>query len=162
MTDGKPLYLVRHAKSDWHTGVDDFDRPLNKRGRRDAPEMGRRLKMRGVEPDIMVCSPAKRALETLELLNVPAQTLVYDETIYEASLSTLLEIVQSLDDGFDSAMLVGHNPGMSWLASQLSGVRIKNMPTCSIAAIRLDTHRWKAAGVCPGELADFDYPKKPS
>jgi phosphohistidine phosphatase len=157
----KTLYLVRHAKSDWHAGKSDFDRPLNKRGLSDAPEMGRRLKVRGQLPDLVVCSPAKRAFQTLELLDLGVETL-FDETIYEASTGDLLGIVQALDDRHGSAMLIGHNPSMTWLAVMLSGVRIDGMPTCAIATIELDSNHWKMAGACPAKLVDLDFPKKPA
>lgn len=154
----KTLHLVRHAKSDWNTGANDFDRPLNKRGRRDAPEMGRRLRERGALPGIIVCSPAQRAMETLELLDLGIKT-VFEEGIYEASTGDLLEIVQKLDDGYASAMLIGHNPAMTWLASLLSGVRIGNMPTCAVATIEIETDHWKNTGSRPARLLDFDFPK---
>lgn len=161
MPDGKILYLVRHAKSSWaDPELSDFERPLNKRGRHDAPEMGRRIKQRNVLPDLIVCSPAKRALQTLQLLDLPADTVVYDKRIYEASATTLISIVQALNDRFGSAMLIGHNPSMSGLASQLGGVHIANMPTCAVAAIRLCSNHWNDAGSCSGELLDLDYPKK--
>jgi phosphohistidine phosphatase len=155
----KTLYLVRHAKSDWETGQADFDRPLNKRGRRDAPEMGRRLKERGPLPELIVCSPAQRAVETLELLELGIET-VFNEAIYEASAGELLDIIQQLDDGMESVMLIGHNPSMTWLAGLLSGVRIEGMPTCTVAVIGLDTARWCAAGACPARLLWQDYPRK--
>jgi phosphohistidine phosphatase len=157
----KTLYLVRHAKSDWHAGKSDFDRPLNKRGRRDAPEMGRRLKDRGQRPDVIVCSPAKRALQTFELLDLGVEA-VFDESIYEASTGDLLDIVQAIDNRHGSAMLIGHNPSMTWLAGLLSGVRIDGMPTCSVATIELDSCRWEQAGACAATLVSLDYPKKPA
>ena len=142
----KTLYLVRHAKSDWNTGETDFDRPLNKRGLRDAPEMGRRLKDRGDVPELIVCSTAKRAQQTLAALDLGVANVIHEPRIYEASTGDLLELVQKLDDSVDAAMLIGHNPSMTWLASMLSGVRIEGMPTCSVATIVRDTNRWEAAG----------------
>ncbi|WP_372846057.1 histidine phosphatase family protein [Pontiella sp.] len=155
----KTLYLVRHAKSDWKTGQADFDRPLNKRGRRDAPDMGLRLKQRGALPALLVCSPARRANETCELLDLGTET-DFNETIYEASAGELLDLVQQLDDRVESAMLIGHNPAMTWLAGLLSGERIEGMPTCAVAAIEIETARWRAAGACPARLLWRDYPRK--
>ncbi|MBT8041552.1 MAG: histidine phosphatase family protein [Kiritimatiellales bacterium] len=154
----KTLYLVRHAKSDWSTDMNDFQRPLNKRGRRDAPEMGRRLIKHHASPDSIVCSPAKRAIETAELLNLGSA--VYDESIYEASVDALLKIIRSLDDHHNSAMLIGHNPAMTWLARELSGSHIENLPTCAVVTIRLATRHWKKAGTCPARMLDLDYPRK--
>jgi phosphohistidine phosphatase len=156
----KTLYLVRHAKSDWTTGEADFDRPLNKRGYRDAPRMGQRLKDREAIPGIIVCSPARRAKETMELLNLGAGQLTFDDNIYEGGISDLLEIVRSLDDTYESAMLIGHNPGMSWFASQLTGERIDNMPTCAIVTVRIRSKHWKKALSADAELLDLDYPKR--
>ncbi len=158
----KTLYLVRHAKSDWNTGDSDFDRPLNKRGLRDAPEMGDRLKARGDLPELIICSTAKRAQQTLKALNLGVANVIHESRIYEASTGDLLEIVQKLDDSVETAMLIGHNPSMTWLASMLSGVRIEGMPTCSVATILLDANHWKSAGADNGQLIDFDYPKKPA
>ncbi|MDF7826642.1 histidine phosphatase family protein [Pontiellaceae bacterium B12227] len=156
----KTLYLVRHAKSDWNTGESDFERPLNKRGQRDAPEMGQRIKDAGSLPEQILCSPARRAVQTLESLDLGIKAVLFKEKIYEASTGDLLDLVQSLDDSCGSAMLIGHNPAMTWLATLLSGVRIEGMPTCSILTIRLDSDHWKSAGACPATLLHFDYPKK--
>ena len=113
----KSLYLVRHAKSSWtDTGLGDFDRPLNKRGLRDAPEMGRRLNLRNVHPEIILCSPARRTRETLDLLiGKTAGNVHFKQAIYEASDQTLLSLVRTLPDSCTSAMLIGHNPAMGWL-----------------------------------------------
>lgn len=160
MSDHKTLYLVRHAKSSWSAAdLSDFDRPLNKRGLRDAPEMGQRLKARGARPGIILCSPAKRAMMTLENMNLGVDHVVFDEHIYGASTGELLEIVHTLSNQHSSAMLIGHNPAMTWLATRLSGVQINNMPTCAIATISLDSDNWSKAGSCPAELLDFDFPK---
>lgn len=161
----KTLYLVRHAKSSWGNPSDsDFDRPLNERGRRDAPEMGRRLMGKGVRPNVVLCSPARRAVETIALLNaelgVPADSIHMQKRIYEASPETLLELIQKLDDSYDSAMLVGHNPAMTWLVEGLTGANIQNLPTCSVVTISLNSNHWNKAGKDPAELLNLDYPKK--
>jgi len=160
----KVLYLVRHAKSSWHQpGFSDFDRPLNPRGDRDAPEMGQRLKLRNAVPEIIICSPARRAVETLELMNenmgVPAESIFMQKRIYEASTSTLLEIVRGIDNQFGSAMLIGHNPSLSWLAGELSGKPVQNMPTCSVAAIAMESDQWENTGSAAAGMLFFDYPK---
>lgn len=159
--NSKTLYLMRHAKSNWSAaGLSDFDRPLNEQGFRDAPEMGQRLKARGALPGIILCSPAKRAQQTLECMGLGIENVVFDERIYDASMGELLDIVQTLGNQYDSAMLVGHNPAMTWLINQLSGAGIHNMPTCAMAVIELDSSHWAKAGSCPTVLLDFDYPKE--
>ncbi len=163
MTDGKTLYLARHAESSWSgTDLSDVDRSLNERGFRDAPEMGRRLKARGPLPEIILCSPAKRAMQTLEKLDLGIENVVFDEGLYEASTGGLLDIIQSLENRCGSAMLIGHNPAMTWLASRLSGTRIDSMPTCAIATIKLASTHWGKAGSCTATLQNFDYPEKPA
>jgi len=161
----KTLYLVRHAKSSWaDMGQRDFDRPLNKRGLRDAPEMGRRLRKRNARPEIILCSPAQRTRQTLDLLikeiGGTLDIVRFVESIYEASDETLLNLVQSLPESCASAMLIGHNPSIGWLANQLSDVRIDRMPTCAIATLELAAPRWKVIGSCPARLNDFACPKK--
>ena len=161
MTDGKILYLMRHAESSWSgTDLSDFDRTLNERGLRDAPEMGLRLKMRGPLPEIILCSPAKRAMQTLENMDLGIENVVFDERIYAASTGELLDLIQSLENDCDSAMLIGHNPTMARLIRRLSDVRIDSMPTCAIATIGLASTHWRKAGSCAAILHDFDYPQK--
>jgi phosphohistidine phosphatase len=161
MNETKTLYLMRHAKSSWSAAdLNDFDRPLNSRGLRDAPEMGRRLTDRGVRPGIILCSPAKRAVQTLEELNLDCGHIQYEECIYAASDRELLTLIRALSDRYRSAMLIGHNPSMSLLAGALSGAQIHNMSTCAVAAIRLEESLWARAGTGTGVLLDMDYPKK--
>lgn len=157
----KTLFLVRHAKSSWaDPGMSDYDRPLNQRGLRDAPQMGLHLKNSGIFPELIICSTAIRARQTLEHLNLGIENTVFENRIYEASAETLLEIIQSIENSYTSAMLIGHNPGMTWLATDLSGRRIENLPTCAVARISLKTDKWNRAGTCPSRLENLDYPKR--
>lgn len=164
MTDGKTLYLMRHAEAGWMSGQRDFDRPLDPRGELDASAMGRRLKASGIAPSLMISSPARRAAQTTKLmateLSIPANAIIFRETIYEAGISDLLNIIQSIDDRYGSAMLVGHNPALSRLISQLSGEHIANAPTCSIATLRTFSPRWEDSSARAADLLDFDYPNK--
>src|SRR6478609_6616404 len=115
----KTLYLVRHAKSSWDDiDLSDFDRPLNDRGKKDAPKMGKRLKERDIFPDVMLSSPAKRALETCKAiakaLSFPEEKITTDKRLYHASEDQLLKVVQGLKDRHDNVeviMIFGHNPG---------------------------------------------------
>ena len=114
----KILILVRHAKSSWKNAyLLDIDRPLNKRGQRDAPVMGKRLAERDSTPDFLISSPATRALTTAEIIaqeiEYPVEDIVVDERIYGADVDDWLEIVQDLDDGWDCVMCFGHNPGIT-------------------------------------------------
>lgn len=161
----KTLYLVRHAKSSWvNPSYSDFDRPLNDRGRRDAPEMGRRLKDQGILPEIIISSPARRATETLEGLNealqVNADSIFMQKRLYEASTETLIDIIRGLNNAADTALIIGHNPSMSWAVEKLCSEPVGNLPTCSVAAVRLDSEDWNLAGICAADLLFLDYPKK--
>jgi phosphohistidine phosphatase len=160
----KTLYLVRHAKSSWaEAGLGDYARPLNQRGLRDAQEMGQRLKARKVYPDLILCSPAKRTRETLDQLiqeiGGPMDIVRFDESIYEASAETLLNLAQSLPEPCASAMFIGHNPSIGRLANQLSDAHIERMPTCAIATLGIASHHWRDIGSCPTRLLAFDSPK---
>src|SRR5215471_13645034 len=130
----KTLFLVRHAKSSRDDpALPDKERPLNDRGLRDAPRMGERLANQDVRPDLIMSSPAARALATAELiakkLDYKRKDIVVDERLYAAHADELLEIVQELSDRLKDVMLFGHNPELTELANRLSS-KITDMPTC--------------------------------
>jgi phosphohistidine phosphatase len=111
----KTLYLVRHAKSSWkYPNLDDFERPLNKRGRKNAPFMGTILKKLKVAPDLLISSPANRAAITARIIaakiNYPLEKIRYRESIYEFSEDALIHVIKQIDDSVNKAMIVGHNP----------------------------------------------------
>ena len=120
----KTLTLVRHAKSSWkHRGLSDRERPLNKRGKRDAPVMGKRVAKTGLRPSQIISSPAVRAWVTAKAfakaLNYPIEFLQREDGLYLASLDNLLDVVATQDTGFNSLMLFGHNPGLTDFANYL-------------------------------------------
>jgi phosphohistidine phosphatase len=160
----KTLFLVRHAKANPpESGLPDHERTLNERGRRDAPEMGRRLKARGVTPDLVITSTAARARTTAHLLAselaVPPERIREDARLYASSAGKLLYLIQELEDGSDVVMLVGHNPEMSELAQHFSR-DIRDLPTAAVVRFDLDVDSWSAVG--PGLPANvvLDYPKR--
>lgn len=162
---GKTLYLLRHAKSDWSLpGQKDFDRDLNVRGYSDAPRMGHIMHEKGVKPDVIISSPAKRAALTAESfaerLDYDTDNIVYEEEVYEASPRTLFQLISSLDNKYDSVMLVGHNPTFTHIAEYLTGEEIGNMPTCSVVNIYFDIDNWQEVSAKSGKLEWFEYPKK--
>jgi len=138
------LYLMRHAKSDWHSAAQtDFDRPLNNRGSKDALRMGQWLNDRGLKPERLLASPAQRARQTVlavaDKLDVKESDVVFDKELYLADRATLLNILRTIPDTTESVLLVAHNPGLDelveWLASEsppLSGSG-KLMTTAAIA-----------------------------
>jgi phosphohistidine phosphatase len=158
----KSLLLLRHAKSDWdQPGISDFARPLNKRGQKAAPLMGQFARKRRLRPDLVVSSPAERARQTAHLLVEAAAYHVeirFDERIYEASWSRLLEIVQQLDESSSQVLMVGHNPGMEDLLLNLSGVN-RRMPTAALARINLAIESWNDAAPGSGQLEWLVKPK---
>jgi len=161
----KTLFLIRHAKSSWdNSALPDKDRPLNDRGRRDAPKIGDQLAKRDVKPDLMLSSPAVRALETAEIiakkLDYKRKKIVVDDRLYAATAEDLLDVVHKLGDKLERVMLFGHNPELTELAHRLSR-KITNMPTCAVAEFTFDAKSWSSIGKAKPAKVALDYPKKP-
>ncbi len=162
----KQLLLCRHAKSSWkNRSLADRDRPLNKRGKKNAPMMGRRLITRMMLPERIFCSPAKRAKKTAVLLchgmKQPTDIIINKDDIYDTNVRGLLRIIRSIDDRYQRIMLVGHNFELTDLVNFLLQIDLYNVPTCGIVACRCETNNWKKIGRSHAELLFFDYPKKP-
>jgi len=160
----KDLYLIRHAKSDWENiSQTDFDRPLNKRGLKNAPFMAEILSKKLKSIDEIISSPAKRAISTAvffaEEFNVDKKKIAQDERIYEAPVSSLLEVINQIDDANKTVLMFGHNPGLPYLINYLTGESCE-MPTCAVAHIRFNADSWKMVSADMGKLIDFDFPKK--
>lgn len=164
----KKLTLIRHAKSSWSDyTLSDEERPLNKRGQRDAPFMADLMFEKGWLPELFVCSTAKRAQSTCAIFlnNTPSNKdskMVSNADIYMASISRLLTIVQSLPDATDHIALVGHNPGFTSLANYfISNGYLDNLPTCGIVEIEGNmVERWADFNNNTAEVKDVHYPKK--
>ena len=163
----KKLFVVRHAKSSWDfPDLDDFSRPLNKRGKKNAPEMGKRMAKQGIKPDAIISSSAKRALSTARRiateLGFPRNRIVKEDQFYHGSNQDVIEIIQHVNDNINTLMIFGHNPGLTDLVNYLSDANISNIPTCGVAEIDFDIMTWKLLGAKKGRLAKFDFPKKVS
>ncbi len=163
----KYLYLVRHAKSSWDfPELTDFDRPLNKRGKSNAPEMGLRLAARNLELDAIITSPANRAKSTAKLiaeeLDFSQEKILKKEDVYHATGSVLADFIRSITDDLRSVMLIGHNPGFTDLANFLKepDYYIGNVPTCGVVAIEFAVNQWADVSKHSGRMLFFDYPKK--
>lgn len=158
----KTLYLLRHAKSSWDdSSVSDFDRTLNSRGEKAAPFVGSLMKERGMTPEVIISSPAKRAKQTAKLVAKAAafsSKISYDERIYEASTARLLAVIGEIADDVDSALLVGHNPGMESLIWYLTG-KMEPMPTAALAVIELNVDSWSDVVEGGGVLITVIRPK---
>jgi phosphohistidine phosphatase len=163
----KRLTLFRHAKSDWSlAGQSDWDRALNPRGQRDAPEMARRLHNRKLQPDLIISSPAVRALSTATILahklKVPATRVMQSERLYLASPGDMLKVIRETDSGVEHLMVFGHNPGITECANLLSASdQIDNLPTCGYFTAMFDVGDWSGIEPNSGQQAAFDYPKNP-
>jgi phosphohistidine phosphatase len=168
----RTLYLLRHAKSSWASPLlDDFERPLNKRGREAAPRIGRLLRKREMIPDLVLCSAARRATETWELAgqaigrDLPVK--VY-RGLYLASAGKILDIVRRAADEAESLLVVGHNPGMERCAAQLVGPGSDagalaeleaKYPTAAVAAFTFDAEKWRDLDFGAGRLIAFLKPQ---
>lgn len=159
------LTLLRHAKTETqHSGQEDWDRELEPRGQKDAPEMARRLRERKLKPDRVISSPAVRALTTARIfvreLHLAASKLQQDERLYLASPKVIREVVRELGGDAHHLMIVGHNPGLTEFADRISADReIDNMPTCALYTLELDIAGWDELEWDSGVNAELDYPK---
>jgi phosphohistidine phosphatase len=158
------LYIVRHAKSSWDDErLADIDRPLNDRGKTDAPNMGNKIKAYQQLPVLICASPALRTLTTARVIagviGYPEQSIVTDKKIYQSDADGLLEIVKKFPDDKDCVMLVGHNPGLTSFANALLDETIDNIPTCGVIRAELNITLWKGAKWGCGRLISFDTPK---
>jgi phosphohistidine phosphatase len=141
----KELLILRHAKSSWsNPGLADIDRPLNKRGKRDAPRMGDFLREQDLVPDIILCSPAVRAKRTAKAVSYESgyqgEIQIHDD-FYPGDPSTYIEVLAANPDHFDRAMVVGHNPGLEELLDTLTGESAR-LPTSALAQISLPIQNW--------------------
>lgn len=160
----KTLLILRHAKSSWKDeDRPDHDRPLNKRGKRDAPRMGKLLRERHLVPQLIVSSTAKRARKTASKV---AKKCDYEGVIeltgdlYLAPCSQYLEVLRNIPDHIDRAMVVGHNPGAAELLIQLTGTGT-HFPTAALAQVELDIRSWRELGDdARGRLVDLWRPRE--
>lgn len=148
ITTYKELLLLRHGKSDWNTNTSDFYRPLNKRGNKNVQQMGDWLKQQTLIPDLIISSPATRAITTAglvcEAMEIDTNSIQTEQSIYEASLTDLHKLLSQIPKSTQRLLLVGHNPGFEYLVRQLSpNIPAANngnlMPTAAIAYLQLDS-----------------------
>lgn len=158
----KRIYIIRHAKSSWKdTSLDDFDRPLNKRGKLNAPMMGKRLKKKNILPDSILSSSALRVKKTAKVIAKEIgyeQKIIYRDDMYETSSSFLDEMLKGLEDEDESVFLFGHHTGFNALAEYYVNFS-ENIPTCGIVEIEFNCKKWKDISVKNATLISFDYPK---
>jgi len=161
---GKTLLLIRHAKSSWEDdGISDFDRPLNDRGKKDAPVMADRLYERGIKIDAFISSPAKRARKTAEQFakryKKQEEELILKTELYLAGEETFYSVLEKLDDDFDCVAVFSHNPGITDFANSLTDAGVDNIPTSGIFAVSIEAKKWNKFREAKKIFLFFDYPR---
>ncbi|MFD2246415.1 SixA phosphatase family protein [Pontibacter ruber] len=159
----KTLYILRHAKSSWKfEELSDHDRPLNKRGRADAPLIGQELASREIKPGLIISSPAVRAITTATLIGkeigYEPDEIVVDDRVYGADKQELMEIVQEAPDEVDELIIIGHNEAITEFANMLSPQTISSIPTAGVVGLRFDCDSWPKISRDNAEFLFFDFP----
>ena len=163
--DMKSVLLVRHAKSSWDDpGQSDFDRPLNERGKQDAPNMAKRLLDKSITIDAFISSPAKRAKKTASLF---AEQYKYDKEniillpqLYHAGPANFFQVIAQAPDTANTIAVFSHNPGITEFVNMLTNeIRVDDMPTCAVFGVQLSVPNWAAFKDAPKKFWFFDYPK---
>ncbi len=161
----KRIYLIRHSKSSWKDkSLEDFKRPLNKRGKKDSQLMGKLLKRKGIYPDLIISSPAKRALKTAiniaKSINYPIEEIEFNIDIYEASIKDILKIIKSIKEKNRIVFLIGHNPSLNLLLDYLiKSHNIDNIVTSGIVELGFNG-KWSNIEENNIKLLSYEYPKK--
>jgi phosphohistidine phosphatase len=160
----KDVCFVRHAKSSWdHPGLVDFDRPLEKRGLRDAPRMAAKMRELHLEPDYIITSGANRARSTAEFFrkefDLKPDCFVVNNDLYEAAPETVFEVLRTAPETARFVYLFGHNPTFTWVANSISGVHIDNVPTCGVVHVQAVLTSWKKFKPEHAAFIGFHYPK---
>jgi len=160
----KRLIMVRHAKSDWgDLTLKDFDRPLNKRGKENAPDMGNRLKNRHYYVDTIISSSSKRTKQTskrvADAMGFDKDKIIWEDGLYHANSSKIREFIYTIDSDIESVMIVCHNTGITDFVNSLCGYVTDNLPTCGMVAFEIDCKKWKKFDEADKKLVFFDYPR---
>jgi len=164
----RTLVMIRHAKSSWTTiGEKDFDRPLNDRGKEDAPKMGERLKKMNIIPDLIIASTAKRAKQTAkkiaEAIGYDEEKIQWEEKLYHCGPAEFEGVIYQVDDNVKTTFIIAHNPGITEFVNQLSpAFNIDNMPTCGAVGAYMETDHWNEFPTAKRNVFLFEYPKKES
>ena len=161
----KKIILIRHAKSSWSSGVsEDIDRPLNDRGKRDAPFMAQKLKEIVPKVDGLIKSPSKRTRQTatyfLDVFDLEEKVNLTARDLYHGSIKDILDEVQGLPMDWETVILFGHNPGMTYIAQYFGGENIPNMPTCGVLIVESEVNDWAELSKENSKILAFEYPKK--
>ena len=163
----RKLFIIRHGKSDWdHQGLDDIDRPLAERGIRNSEEMAKRLSHKGLIPELLVSSPASRALNTALIMArfwmLKPAALQIHEPLYDAYISNIETVVSGIPSDVQSLAIFGHNPSWTAYANQFLSSPLDNLPTAGVVVVTLKSDNWKGLGRRQVKDVYVDYPKKKS
>ena len=162
------LVMIRHAKSSWANPLQsDFERPLNDRGKSEAPEMGDKLKRLGVAPDLMISSSAKRTRQTAKkianAIGYDPENIRWEEKLYHCIPSVFEELLYEMGSEVQTLVIVAHNPGITEFVNSLSpAFSIDNMPTCGMVGVTFDADEWNRFSSVDHNVFLFDYPGKES
>ncbi len=161
----KQLFIIRHAKSDQGFWGNDFERPLNERGKSDAPLMAKRLKEKSSGIDAWISSPAKRAKRTAEIFvenfNQETSDILFISALYHAPADVFYDVIAGLPDNLNSIAVFSHNPGITYFVNTLTAdIKIDNMPTCGIFAISVEIDHWREFLNGKKRFSFFDFPKR--
>jgi phosphohistidine phosphatase len=162
----RTLVLIRHAKSSWANPLQsDFDRPLNDRGKREAPEMGEKLHKLDIVPDLIISSSAKRARQTAKRIakevGYDADKIKWEEKLYHCIPSVFEEVIYEINEKVKTVFIVAHNPGITEFVNQLSPeFIIENMPTGGVVAAHMKADEWNNFSIAAKKVFLFEYPGK--
>jgi phosphohistidine phosphatase len=159
----KTLTIIRHAKADWPDNVADFERPLLERGRNDARMMGEYLNRMNCNFDLVLCSKAKRARQTLQFLQkelpIAEHQITFDEGLYMASVNTVIKAIEALPNSLNRVAIVGHNPTQTDLCNVLTNDHLSNLSTCGVYTIAFEVDDWQAIHPGMGKTVSLITPK---
>ncbi len=161
----KKVFLIRHAKSSWdNPELEDKDRPLKKRGEKDSEIMGELLKKFKIKPDVILSSPARRALSTARIISdyvdYDKKKIIVNDDLYFEGIKGMMNIIHQFDNKLQTALLFGHNPDMTEMLNRFSKKAIENVPTCGVGGVEFEIKEWKDADWKNGKLAIYEYPSK--
>lgn len=159
----KTVYFIRHGKSSWdNSHLSDKERPLKRRGEKDAEMMAKILRKQGIIPDLIVSSPARRALDTAKIyagkLDYPEKKIQMNDLLYFEGIKNILHVIHQLDSRHRTVFIFGHNPDFTTIANKFSQKAIDNVPTNGVVGVTFKTDAWQDASFSNGTLVFFDYP----
>ena len=160
----RTLVMIRHAKSSWTNPLQsDFERPLNERGKKEAPEMGKKLKKAGIIPELIIASSAKRTKQTAkriaEEVGYSEDKIKWEEKLYHCIPSVFEEVIYEIGQEVKTIFIIAHNPGITEFVNQLvPEFKIDNMPTCGVVASHIETEEWNNFSIATKKVFLFEQP----